>query len=261
MSTANRLALLSLAFSVLALAVSGYGATRNADVPAAESAAPRRPTVDGARIDRIARTVEELRESIAAPRETEIDDRPETEGLGALVDEAVEKKARSIAERARVRQDRKPTLAVFARELGLTDDERASVGAEVIRGQREVFDILEVVTDDGRNLLDELVDLYASALAKPGEDPGWGKWYGAVLTERIPGDGNTYAARIEVVKTSMRETFRAVLGEKRFAEFMAWGVDPVDIRAIPDSPGDALGMRIRERARGMGGHDRTGSED
>jgi hypothetical protein len=249
----------ALLLAVLALAVSVVAAIRRHDE--SHAAAPGR-TDAGREVARLTREVRELRARVLeeetdeavvpAPAVEAAPSAPAEERLRALVDDAVETKARSIAEASRVRRDRKPTMDALARELGLGDAQRASVEREVMRGQGEVFAILEITTDDGGNLLDELVERYAAALARPDEDPGWGVWYGRVLTERIPGTGQTYAARIEAVKRSMRGALREILGERKYAELESWGVDPVDVREIPGSPGDALGRRIRERAAQMG---------
>ncbi|MHC4472971.1 MAG: hypothetical protein ACYS99_18640 [Planctomycetota bacterium] len=267
----SKLTTLSLVFAILALAISAYslsrdsGPTRDGNGP---GGSPSRLSALEERVDRIAREVDGLRGQGPGPRglgigvsdlPNQVDggdaDPSKAEGdrLKTMVDEAVEEKARSITEELRLKEDKEPSMKVFAQVLELTDEQRESTEREVIRGQGEVFGILDIATDDGRNLLDDLVESYATSLAKPDTDPGWWpKWLGRVITERIPGSSETYAVRIDAVKASMLARFREIFSKEQYAEFEQWGVDPIEIEDIEDSPGEALEKRIVDRARELG---------
>jgi hypothetical protein len=266
----SKLTHLALVFAILALAVSAYSLTREGGASGDESgpsAMPQQLADIEKRVDRLAHEFEEFRgltPELLSPVAggSDVAGREAGPGAGepsapedrlkALVDVAVEEKARKVTEKLRLKADRKPSIETFAKVLELTGEQRDAVEQEVIRGQGVVFGILETPTADGRNLLDDFVELYASSVAKQGEDPGWGKWFVRVVSEKVPGTDQTYGTRIEAEKASMRGTFRRIFSKEQYGEFEGWRVDPVEIRGIVGSPGEALGLRITERAKEMG---------
>ena len=169
--------------------------------------------------------------------------------LKAMVSEAVDLKTKEVVEELENKDDKNPSLDVFAATLELTDEQRRAAEQEVIRGQREVFDILDIPTEGGANLMDELVEVVARSVAWPEKDPGWGKWLVRVITEKIPGTDETYATRIDAVKATVLDSFKRTFNEEQYAEFQKWGVDPIEIQDIPDSPGEDLESRYMDRAR------------
>jgi hypothetical protein len=174
------------------------------------------------------------------------------EQMKAMVDAAVSKKAKEVVSDLEIKQNKKPAIDVLASVLGLDDAQRRLTEAEVIRGQREAYAILDIPTADGGNLMDELVEVAAGSVAFPGTDPGWGAWFVKVITEKIPGSDETYAARIEAVKATVRESFRESWSAEQFAKYREWGVDPIEIQKVPGSPGEELERRFMERARVLG---------
>ncbi|HEX5136401.1 MAG TPA: hypothetical protein VFY93_05485 [Planctomycetota bacterium] len=172
--------------------------------------------------------------------------------IEALVDDAVARKTKGVLDEIRIKSEKKPAIDVFASTLELTDEQRARTERVVVEGQKQVHEILGTPTQDGANLMDQLVELAARGMAEPGKDPGWGLWYGRVLTEKIPGTDETYAARIETVKGRMRAAFKRDWSEAPYEEVEGWGVDPTEIQKVHDSPNDALFRRIADRARTLG---------
>jgi len=157
--------------------------------------------------------------------------------LKELVDEAVEKKA-AIIETMR---NKKPSLDAFAQTLELTDEQRAATEQEVLRGQREIKALLDTVSDEGTNFLDEVVDVLAVGIAKPGQvGERWGKLFARLVSEKVPGSDQTYAERAESVKQSVRDAFRRDMSEAQYTRFEAWKMDA------------ELMPRVVERAREMG---------
>jgi hypothetical protein len=136
--------------------------------------------------------------------------------------------------------------------LELTEEQRAETERVIVEGQRELHRILETPTYDGTSLMDELVEIVARGFAEPGKDHGFGKWFGRVLTEKIPGTDETYATRIESVKNGMRTSFKREWSEAQYREFEEWGVDPTEVQEVPGSPNEALEKRIVERATSLG---------
>ncbi|MFV1958450.1 MAG: hypothetical protein ACC662_03450, partial [Planctomycetota bacterium] len=172
-----------------------------------------------------------------------------TEQIREMVDEAVARKAAQL----RRMRDKKPPIAVFAKTLGLDGGQREVVEQEVLRGQREIQAILEIPAADGTYFLDELVEVLADGLARPGQNPGRGmKLFGRLLAEEIPGTSETYAERVEAVKKSVRDTFRRDLTQEQYALFEAWEMDPTEIKGIEGSPWKDLERRVIERARDLG---------
>jgi hypothetical protein len=186
-------------------------------------------------------------ESATAPVIAE--DNPELE---AIVDDAVDRKTKAAFDELRIKGNKKPPIDAFASVLELTDEQRAVTERVVIDGQRELHAILNTVTADGRNMMDELVEIAAKGMAEPGKDHGWGKWIGRLVSEKVPGTDMTYAARIEGVKAAMRERFKREWTEEQYREYVEWGVDPTEVQNVPGSPNEAIFRRINERARQLG---------
>lgn len=169
--------------------------------------------------------------------------------IESMVDAAVEKKAREIQAMA----NKKPALDVFAEVLDLTDDQRASVELEVVRGQNEVKALLETPTENGDVLMDDLVEIMATGMAKPGQARAlWGKFFQRVTTEKVPGTDKTYAEQAEAVKDTVRSSFRRTMSEDQYAKFEEWKMDPTEVQGVADSPWMGLQERIVERARELG---------
>lgn len=177
------------------------------------------------------------------------EDNPE---LAAIVDDAVDRKTKAAFDELRIKGNKKPPIDAFASVLDLTDEQRAVTERVVIEGQRELHAILNTVTADGTNLMDELVEIAAKGIAEPGKDHGWGKWIGRLISEKVPGTDTTYAARIESVKAAMRERFKHEWTKEQFREYQEWGVDPTEVQNVPGSPNEGIMRRITERARQLG---------
>ncbi len=171
------------------------------------------------------------------------------ERVKELVDEAVEKKAKQF----RAMANKKPSIDVFAETLELTDEQRAATEQEVLRGQRDIRSLLETPTEDGTIFLDELVEVIATGMAKPKEaQAGMMKLFGRLMNERVPGTNETYAARAEAVKQSVRRSFQRTWSEAQYERFKAWRMDPTEVQGIEGSPWQDLEGRIRERAGELG---------
>ena len=175
-----------------------------------------------------------------------------TEAIEALVDKAVEEKTREVVDALRLKENKKPPLTLFASTLELTPEQVADLQDQVRQGQFDLHAVLEIPMADGSVLMDELAEVVATGMARPGDGGGWPRFVGRVMSEKIPGSDDTYAVRIEAIKTRLRETFRRDWSAEQYAEFEAWGVDPTEIQGIPGSPNEALLERIRERARALG---------
>ena len=172
--------------------------------------------------------------------------------LKAIVDAAVDRKTKQVMDDMRIKTNKKPAMDVFASVLELNDRQRAAAERVVVDGQTQVHAILETPTADGRNLMDDLIDIVAKRIAQPGKDHGWGPLFALIVSEKIPGTDETYGTRIESVKNRMRETFKRDWSEAQYREFEQWGVDPTEIEKVPDSPNTALMERIMERAKTLG---------
>lgn len=168
--------------------------------------------------------------------------------LSATIAERVEEVVEEKVDEFEKKQNKKPTLAVFSEVLKLTDNQHRIVDEEVWIAQKEVRNILETPTADGSILIDELVDVIAYGEAKhPEAAPRFIKWFGRVLSEKIPGTDVTYGANIEVIKNNTRSAFRNEFTEEQYAKFESWGVDPTEIKEIEDSPWADLEARVKQR--------------
>jgi hypothetical protein len=266
-----RVAGVALVLSAVALAVAIIAPTRESPPPERAPMRMDRVTALEAQVAELTREVESLKAEkaqrigrdtsgpVAETRPADADDvaSPPTVAKGdpeltAIVDDAVDRKTKRVLDELRIKADKKPAIDVFASMLELTPEQRAAAERVVVDGQNQVYAILDTPTVDGTNLMDELVEVFAKGIAEPGKDHGFGRWIGRVLSEKIPRTDETYATRIESVKTAMRTTFKRDWSEAQYKEFEEWGVDPTEIKNVPGSPQKALEKRIIERATSLG---------
>jgi hypothetical protein len=181
-------------------------------------------------------------------------DRALSDALEKRVEAVVDEKVTELEMKQIQKLDKKPSLEVFSEILGLTEYQVRLVNEEVWLGQDDVRAILEIPTAGGANLVDELVEVVAYGEAKhPEAGPRFMEWLGRVVSEKIPGTEVTYGAEVEAAKNNVRAAFRREFTEEQYAEFEGWGVDPVEIKEIEDSPWsdfeERVGQRVRELTR------------
>ena len=262
-----------MALSAVALGLAVFSLTQERPQPVRVSARTKRVTALERRVAELGREIESLKAGRREPiRPDPSASDPEAPGadqgdrdfgipsggvrddkaLAAVVDAAVNRKAEQVMDEMRIKADRKPALEVFARMLGLTARQRASVEQVVVDGQRQVHEILDLPTADGTNLKEELIEIVARRFAQPGKDHGWGRLVGRIGSEKIPGTNETYGARIESVKNAMRASFKREWSPAQYREFKEWKVDPTEIQKVRGSPNADLWKRVAERARELG---------
>ncbi len=169
--------------------------------------------------------------------------------LTQLINKAVDAKAEKMARK----WDKKPAIGRFVKSLGLTDVQQQAIEREVVRGQREMKALFETPTADGTVLLDEFVNAMASSMLEP--EKGKAKMmavFGRLMTETVPGTDETYATKMEAVKTSVSDSFRRDMTPEQYAEYEEWEIDPTEIKDIPDSPWKELETQVVDRAKQMG---------
>jgi len=268
-----RVGTVALAFSALALGIAVFSLTRESPRPGRDSMRTNRVAALETKVAELTREIESLKNRTPHPirRHTSESGLPpagpdaeyrepdvlsgrvqDDKALKAVVDDAVNRKAKQVMDEMRIKANKKPAMEVFAKVLELTAKQRASAERIVVEGQREVGVILDMPTADGTNLKDELIELVALGFAQPGKDHGWRRWFGRVLREKIPGTDETYGARIESVKNAMRATFKREWTDAQYREFAEWKVDPTEIKDVPGSPNAELLKVILERARELG---------
>ncbi len=171
------------------------------------------------------------------------------ERLQKLIDKAVEKKAAQM----QTMRNKKPPIDVFAKILQLDDEQVAAVQRDVVRAQHAIKDILEIPAEDGTDFLQELVEVMANGMANPGKDPGrGGRLFGRLMSEKIPGSDETYAARVEGVKGRLRESFKRNWTQEQYKTFEAWQMDPTEVQNVEGSPYKDVERRVLERAQQLG---------
>ncbi len=165
------------------------------------------------------------------------------------VDRAVEKKVAEVEADRKLKQNKKPSLGTFSDALELDPNQRRLVDEEIRVGQRQIRDILETPTANGESLLDELIDAMAHGAAKRADTgPLFSKWYGRLMTLIVPGTTETYAAKLETVKGTVREGLRRELNDTQYAEFEAWGLDPTEIQDVTNTPWADFEQLVDDRA-------------
>jgi len=266
-----RIAGVALVLSAVALAVAIIAPTRESPPPERAPMRTDRVAVLEAHVAELRLEVQSMKaekaqrigrdtsEPPAETRPTDVDDggsplavARDDPALAEIVDDAVDRKTKQVLDELRIKADKKPAMDVFASMLELTHEQRAAAERVIVDGQRQVYTILDTPTVDGTNLLDDLIEVVAKGFAQPGKDHGFGRWIGRVLSEKIPRTDETYGARIESVKSAMRATFNRDWSEAQYKEFEEWGVDPTEIKKVPDSPSAELEKRVIERARTLG---------
>lgn len=199
----------------------------------------------------VASTARRTAESDAAETDAPLarEDGAEAGALRELVDQAVEKKAAQM----RAMAVKKPTLDSFAEVLELDEEQREEVARDVVASQQEIRTILEIPAEDGTVFLDELVDILAGGIAKPGSGKERGAaLFGRLMSEKVPGTDETYAMQAEAVKARLRASFQRAFNSRQYATFETWRMDPTEIKDIPGSPWKDLEGRVVERARALG---------
>ncbi|MHC4940123.1 MAG: hypothetical protein ACYTHK_14230 [Planctomycetota bacterium] len=254
----------SLLLSAIALGLATYATTREAP------RSTERTSQHSSRVTDLERQVADLQHELALLRKNRPDSPvapvsvdPETgapvempaEGdpaLAAIVDDAVDRRTKQVLDEIKIKANKKPEIATFAKTLELTPEQREATERVVAAGQREVHRILDIPMADGTNPLEELVEIVARGMAQPGKDHGWGRWVAKVTSQKIPGTDETYVARVEAVKNRMRAEFQRTWTAAQYKEFTEWGVDPTEIAKVPGSPNEALMKRVFERAAELG---------
>jgi hypothetical protein len=261
------LSLFALALAVVALAVAGYAGfaatqersapgdsdlrlddlearlARIEETPALQG--PHEPILRGReRSDAVASAPRAAEPLAAAPRE-----RPEDPArIEELVQATVEKKASQL----QVMRNKKPSIALFTETLEMTGGQRYAVEREVVHGQRELHALLSTPTSDGSLLLDDLVEALAHQRVDPEQAKrAWGRFLGRVLSEQVPGMGETYGLRAEAIKGAVREGLRRTLSEAQYETFLAWRLDPTEIQEIEASPWSGLEPQVLQRAEAL----------
>ena len=262
-----KIGILALALSAIALAVATTSMPSTSTETSRAAAPDNRVNDLEAKVERLAAEVRSLktRRRAEAPAATPEGVRPTTAGddgvprsaseqdaLTAAVDKAVDRKTKEVIDDLKIKANKKPEINDFAKVLKLTPEQREEADRVIVEGQRETYALLETPTQDGSNLMTELVDLVARGFAEPGKDHGWGKWLGRIMTEKIPGTDQTYAERLEQVKQGMNAEFKRTWTPAQYKEFEAWGVNPTEIKGVPGSPEVELAKRIVHRARMFG---------
>ncbi len=164
------------------------------------------------------------------------------------VTEVVDEKISALEERKSRKEDKKPSFEVFAEVLELTESQRTAVEDEIWIGQRDIRAILEMPTEDGSDLVGELVEAMAHGQAGRPEAPWlFMEWVGRLVSEKIPDSNVTYGALIEETKNDVRTALRRELNTKQYAEFESWRMDPTEVKEIEGSPWDDLEERIEQR--------------
>lgn len=178
-----------------------------------------------------------------------IEEGAKAEALRELVNEAVEKKAAQMG----AMREKKPTLDSFAAVLELDEAQREKVARDVVASQQEIRTLLEIPAEDGTVFLDELVEILAGGMAQPGSGKERGAaLFGRLMSEKVPGTDETYAAQAEAVKARLRTSFQRDFSTTQYATFETWRMDPTEIKDIPGSPWKDLEGRVLERARALG---------
>ncbi|MHC4932822.1 MAG: hypothetical protein ACYTGV_11600, partial [Planctomycetota bacterium] len=183
----SKLSLMALVLATAALAVAAF---TKQPKPAAPSRSDARLRDLQAQVAQLTRTVEELRAQLPVRQGVDptfldgearpVDIVPGTtsdfgaatsvqpeDRLKAMVDDAVAKKAKEVVDELSIKENKKPSMDVFASMLELNKDQRYAAEQEVIRGQREAYRILETPTRDGSNLMEELLDVVTKNFARP----------------------------------------------------------------------------------------------
>lgn len=171
----------------------------------------------------------------------------EAQAVLAKVDERIEVAVDQKLEEIKLKWNKKPALETVAKLLELDERQARVVEEKVREGQKEIRAILDQPTTSGANLLDELVNAMAHG-QRPEAGALWGRWFGRLQSEQVPGTNLSYAARLEEAKASVRKGFREVMSPEQYQEFEEWAFDPTEVQGISESPWEDFGERVAARS-------------
>lgn len=159
-----------------------------------------------------------------------LDDERVKELLGSMVKEEVTRQ-QSLDMEA-------PPLSQVAATLELEAWQREQVQREVLNGQKETLALLSTPTKDGTLMIDEIMTTYINAQALPPEQAQASlmKFYGRLMTEVVPGTGETYAQRMAAVNSRVSDGLRRSFSQDQWTEYEKMGItDPTQIQ-VEGSP-------------------------
>lgn len=184
---------------------------------------------------------------VAAGTEAELGklvDRAVDERVDGALDEAVQKGVRNVL----ALRDKRPAYSTFSDVLDLEASQSERVTADITQAQASIMQVLRTPADDGTVFFDRLVDLMVQGARKPGQDIGWKAFLERVVREPIPGTNTTYGARIDGIKSDLKESLRRTMNDRQWASYEAWQMDPTQIRDVPGSPYAEVQRLVTERA-------------
>jgi hypothetical protein len=145
--------------------------------------------------------------------------------IAAMIDRKVEEKVKAKGEENGFGGKKRP-LNDVAKELGLSTETQMAMAAIVNEGKTASFDVLKTLRDDGRNLVDDIID----AIKSP-ENPQekMQQQFMRIFKEQVPGTQETYFAAVIKVSDTILKKFENVLTPEQIAKFKHTGVGPLDL--------------------------------
>lgn len=130
--------------------------------------------------------------------------------------------------------------------LNLSDADKQAVKDEILRSKKEMLELLEVPTADGRRFGEELIDTFIAAqMSGENAQPQILKLFSDLNSTKVPGDaqGRTYVEVINEIKKRNRESIGRILKPDDQKKLDKAHGDWTDFEGIEGDPFGALYMQ------------------
>ncbi|MCB9932621.1 MAG: hypothetical protein H6841_04275 [Planctomycetes bacterium] len=195
-----------------------------------------------AKVDALGKKVEGLKDEAVEAARVEA-----AKAAGGEMDEAkiAELMAKKLAEEQAANAPTKNLQQALDR-LELSQGEKDQVREFIIDAKKQILETLEVPTEDGRVLAEELIDTFIKVQNGDAQMTDVQVLFGELATKKIPGDvqGRTYLDAINAVKARNREDIGRMLSETDQKKLSAAHEDWTDFEV---GEGDPWGELYMER--------------
>jgi hypothetical protein len=174
---------------------------------------------------------------------------PAPRALEDVVAERVEKKvAEKMEEIAAREKDRgddgkwKPPMDDLAKELKLTDAQKAEAAKIFDSSRDQAFVLLKTQRLDGGSLLDD----FAAALKSGGDaEESTKQFFQRIFNEKVPGSDQTYLAEFIALHQDVHQRLSRQLGKDQIKRLDALRVDLLDVKTGYDPVGDYIRAKLQ----------------
>lgn len=199
-----------------------------------------------AKIDALEKRLDTFKDDVV----TEAKSEAEKAVAGAMLDEdkIAEIAAKKLADEQAKNAPTKNLEQAMAR-LDISQAEKDAIRQHVIDSKKEMLDLLDTPTEDGRNFGEEIIDTFLKIQNGKADNTAILTIFGEMSNTIIPGDpgGRTYSQAIDEIKKKNKENIGRILSEEDQNALTRAHEDWTDFEVGEDDPWSALYMERLEK--------------